>query len=152
MEKDSVIQMWENYRKINPEAPKDYDVWAFGNSKEVADKLLGLVLEEKKTATSSNYNLYELGKEKVPFVGLYNIILDGNGTAAAILVTTSIEIIPFEEVSKEHAYLEGEGDRSLKYWRDVHEEFFKEELKGTNQEFNYQIPIVCERFKLVYKK
>src|SRR5699024_10509977 len=109
------------------EAPKDYDVWAFGNSKEVADKLLGLVLEEKKTATSSNYNLYELGKEKVPFVGLYNIILDGNGTAAAILVTTSIEIIPFEEVSKE-------------------------QLKGTNQEFNYQIPIVCERFKLVYKK
>src|SRR5699024_4751783 len=117
MEKDAVIQMWENYRKIKPDASKDYDVWAFGNSKEVADKLLGLVLEEKKTATSSNYNLYELGKEKVPFVGLYNIILDGNGTAAAILVTTSIEIIPFEEVSKEHAYLEGEGDRSLKYWR-----------------------------------
>lgn len=151
MEKESVIQMWENYRKINPKAPKDYDVWVFGNSKEVADKLLGLVLEGKKTATSSNYNLYELGKEEVPFVGLYNIILDGNGRAAAILVTTSIEIIPFEEVSKEHAYLEGEGDRSLKYWRDVHEEFFKEELKGTNQKFNYQIPIVCERFKLVYK-
>ena len=36
--------------------------------------------------------------------------------------------VPFDEVSKEHAYKEGEGDRSLAYWRDVHEDFFAEEF------------------------
>ena len=35
------------------------------------------------------------------------------------------------EVSEEHAYKEGEGDRSLAYWRAVHEEFFTKEFEET---------------------
>ncbi|MCP8616233.1 ASCH domain-containing protein [Salirhabdus salicampi] len=152
MSNNSTIQMWENYRKINPNAPKDYEAWAFGDSKEMADELANLVLEGKKTATSSNYTLYELENEVLPFVGLHNIILDGDGKAVGIVETTSVEVVPFDEVTAEHAYLEGEGDRTLTYWRDVHETFFKKEFEIIYQEFNYKIPVVCERFKLIYKK
>lgn len=151
MNKESVIQMWEDYRKVNPDAPKVYDAWAFGDSKEMADELAELVLEGKKKATSSNYTLYEIEKEELPYVGLHNVMLDGDGKAVAILETTSVEVVPFDEVTEEHAYLEGEGDRTLKYWRDVHEDFFKREFKEVDQEFDYQIPVVCEKLKLVYK-
>lgn len=151
MNKNSVIHMWKEYRKINPQAPLDYDIWAFGNSKEMADELAGLVLEGKKTATASNYILYELEQEVLPYVGEYNVILDGNGTAVAILETTSVDVVPFDEVTEEHAYLEGEGDRTLQYWRDVHEDFFKRELEEINQEFHDQILVVCEKLKLVFK-
>lgn len=148
----SVLQLWENYRKINPNAPKDYEAWAFGDSNEMADELAKLVLEGTKTATASNYTLYELEKEPLPSVGLHNIILDGKGKAVAIVETTSVEVVLFDEVTEEHAYLEGEGDRTLRYWRDVHESFFKKEFEGINREFHYKIPVVCERFKLIYKK
>ncbi|WP_062051074.1 ASCH domain-containing protein [Bacillus sp. JCM 19034] len=152
MENKSVTQIWESYKKVNPHAAKEYVAWAFGDSKEMADELAKLVIEGTKTATSSNYTLYELEKEELPKVGLLNIILDGDGKAVAIAETTSVEVIPFDQVTEEHAYLEGEGDRSLRYWRDVHEAFFKKEFEAIDQEFDYKIPVVCERFKLVYAK
>ncbi|WP_182201685.1 ASCH domain-containing protein [Paraliobacillus salinarum] len=152
MKNDSIVQMWKEYKKINAEAPTNYDAWAFGDSKEMADELAELVLEGTKTATASNYILYELDNEELPYVGLINVILDGEGNAVAIVETTSVEVVPFDEVTAEHAYLEGEGDRTLSYWRDVHETFFKKELETINQDFNYNILVVCERFKMVYRK
>jgi uncharacterized protein YhfF len=151
MDNKTGIQLWDNYKKINPNVPNDYEAWAFGDSKEMADELAKLVLEGKKAATASNYILYELENESLPYAGLHNIILDGEGKAVAIAETTSVEIVPFDEVTEEHAYLEGEGDRSLKYWREVHETFFKKELDAINREFHNNIPVVCERFEVVYK-
>ena len=150
MIKDSIIQMWEDYLKVNPNAPKDYVAWPFGDSKEMADELANLVLDGKKTATSSNYALYQLENEGLPNVGLHNIILDGDGQAVAIVETTSVNVVPFDEVTAEHAYLEGEGDRTLNYWRDVHHAFFEKEFTHINKEFDYKILVVCERFKLIY--
>lgn len=148
----TVQELWEQYNLENPDAPSDYDVWAFGDSAAMADDLLALVLEGKKTATASNYRLYELEQEPIPYEGLYNVILNGKGEAKAIIKTTSIEIIPFKEVPAEFAYLEGEGDRSLAYWRNVHEAFFKREFMQIEEEFNENMLVVCEKFKLVYQK
>lgn len=131
---------------------KDYVAWAFGNSKEMADELAKLVLDGTKKATASNYMLYEFENEPLPHLGQFNIILDGDGNAVAIIETTSVEVFSFDEVTAEHAHLEGEGDRSLQYWRDVHEPFFKKELENINQEFNYKIPVLCEKFQFVFKK
>lgn len=50
---------------------------------------------------------------------------------------------------RRHAYLEGEGDRLLEYWRRVHEEFFTEELKIIHQEFDTKMELVCEEFEVV---
>jgi uncharacterized protein YhfF len=153
MSNDSIIQMWEEYQKVNSNAPKYYEAWAFGDgeSKEMADELANLVLEGKKTATASNYTLYQLETDPLPYVGLHNIILDGDGKAVAIVETTSVEVVPFDEVTAEHAYMEGEGDRTLNYWRDVHESFFKREFNSIHKTFDHKIPIVCERFKVIYK-
>lgn len=150
MNNDSVKQIWKDFKKTHSEAPEEFQAWAFGASKEDADALSKLVIEGKKTATSSSYSLYE-DNEPLPYVGLHNIILDGSGKAVAIIETTSIEIIPFDEVTEEHAYLEGEGDRSLEHWRKVHKKFFTNELTKINQEFNYKMLVVCEQFKLVFQ-
>lgn len=147
---NSVIQIWEDFQKNVSNAPDTYEAWAFGDSKEMADDLAALVAAGVKTATSSNYLLYEKN-ELLPYVGLHNIILDGDEQAVAIVENTAVEIVPFNEVTKEHAFLEGEGSRTLKYWRDAHEEFFKNEMTGSNQTFHHEIPVVCERFKVVYK-
>lgn len=147
----SAKTIWKEYKQLHPDAPDNYVAWAFGDSKEMADELLELVLNGTKTATASNYSLY--GEEdELPYPGLHNILLDGNGEAKAIVVTTDVDIVPFDEVTEEHAYLEGEGDRSLEFWRKSHEDFFTREMEEANLTFHTKIPVVCERFKLVYKK
>src|SRR5699024_5680473 len=123
-----------DFQKNVSNAPDTYEAWAFGDSKEMADDLAALVAAGVKTATSSNYLLYEKN-ELLPYVGLHNIILDGDEQAVAIVENTAVEIVPFNEVTKEHAFLEGEGSRTLKYWRDAHEEFFKNEMTDQTRPF-----------------
>lgn len=148
----SINGLWNEFRKNNSQAPEKYVAWAFGDTDEMADELARLVRNGTKTATSSLFFMYLLENEKLPYVGEHNIILDGDGHAVAIVETTTVEIIPFYKVSERHAYLEGEGDRSLAYWRKVHQEFFSKELQEIGKEFDPKMLIVCEEFKLVYVK
>ena len=57
---------------------------------------------------------------------------------------------PFNEVSKEFAKIEGEGDGSLDYWKKVHKIAFDTELKSTDQEFSEDMLVICETFDVVY--
>jgi len=147
----SAEALWTAFKKEHPGGPETYEAWAFGDSKEMADDLARLVIEGIKTATASNYALYEIEKEPIPEPGLLNIILDGDETAVAIIETTKVQVLPFKDVTEEHAYLEGEGDRTLAYWRSVHKPFFKEEMNAVNREFQDDMLVVCEEFRIVYQ-
>lgn len=47
--------------------------------------------------------------------------------------------------------MEGEGDKSLEYWRNVYIKFFTEELKEVGKQFNEDMNIVYEEFEVVFK-
>lgn len=59
-------------------------------------------------------------------------------------------MVPFCEVSEEQAYKEGEGDRSLAYWREVHRAVFTEELKEIGEIFSEEMLVVCEEFEVAF--
>lgn len=124
----------------------EYEAWAFGGNPDV---LAELVKNGIKTATSSAYCFYEAEGEPLPRPGDYSIILDTDDNAICIIRTTKVYVTPFDQVPEEHAFKEGEGDRSLKYWRKVHEEFFADELRTIGQEFDTQMEVVCEEFEIV---
>ncbi len=124
----------------------EFDAWSFGDD---ADALAELVKTGKKTATSSAHIFYELEDEDLPEVGETSIILDSNEDAVCIIRTTKVQVVPFDKVSSEHAAKEGEGDCSLEYWRQVHRDFFTEELQEINKEFDEKMLIVCEEFEVV---
>lgn len=121
--------------------------WSFGANADQADRLLALVLDGTKTATSSALRDYASGEEPVPTVGTLSIITDGAGAPRALIVTTEVDVVPFADVDAEHARLEGEGDLSLDHWREVHREFFT----GTGGEVTDGTEIVTERFKVLWK-
>ena len=50
-------------------------------------------------------------------------------------------MVPFDLVDEEQAYKEGEGNRSLDYWRKVHNEFFTEDYANSGMEFDYNYPL-----------
>lgn len=150
MQEKSVTELWLKYKDGRTDGAELYEAWAFGDTPKMANHLAQLVLEGTKTATASNFALYEAEQEPIPEPGQLNMILDGKGKAVAIIETTDVQIIPFNQVSEEHANLEGEGDRSLDYWRSVHEPFFKQELEAAGLQFKEDMPVVCERFKVVF--
>lgn len=66
--------------------------------------------------------------------------------------TVSVTVCPFNEVTDRQAYLEGEGDRSLAYWRAAHQECFIRELREDyRMEFKSDMLIVCEEFEVTYR-
>lgn len=139
-------EMWGRYSAkygINT----DYQAWAFGAD---PDELARLVLAGIKTGTASAHFWYILENLELPKVGEYSVILNSKEEAVCIIRTTKVYIVPFEEVSKEHAYREGEGDRSLSYWRSVHEDYFKTEFQKNGLTFDNQINVVCEEFVRVF--
>lgn len=123
--------------------------WSFGVTAEQADELLALVLSGDKTATASALWDYEVDGEPVPEVGNLSIALDSGGHPRALLATTEVEVVPFDEVTAEHAQLEGEGDHSLAHWREVHERFFSE-FRSHDREATPEMPVVCERFTVLH--
>lgn len=139
--------MWQEYQQINPNIGDEMDAWAFGSE---PDLLAQLVLDGTKTATASAFDLYELEGEPLPKVGSYDIVLDSQDDAVCIIEITKVSVVSFKDVSAEHAFKEGEGDRSLAYWRQVHEELFTEWLAESHLVFNEGSKIVLEEFRVVY--
>lgn len=65
-------------------------------------------------------------------------------------MTTSVSVVPFDEVDEEFAYIEGEGDRSLGYWRKVHWDCFVQDLSAIGRVAVPNMPVVRERFEVVF--
>lgn len=140
-------ELWRQFQKEKNIGDVAYEAWAFGGA---PDKLAELVIKGIKAATTSLYYWYESGEERLPKTGDYSVILDAKGNAVCIIQTTKVYIVPFCEVSKEHARKEGEGDLTLAYWRQVHKDFFSDELKVEQKDFSETMDVVCEEFKLIY--
>ena len=140
-------EMWNAYKKINPAIGDEIDAWAFGVE---ADLLADLVLKGEKTATASAYDLYALEVESLPQEGTFDVILDSQNQAVCIVEITRVSVQPFNQVSSQHAFKEGEGDKSLAYWRQVHEDFFAEWSREAGLTFTPESKVVLEEFRKVY--
>lgn len=144
---------WEEFSQFHPQATENYEAWSFGDSPQMADELLDLVIRGIKTGTASNHEIYETCDETLPEIGRHSVLLDGRGNPQAVIVTTEVQITPFDEVGADFAYSEGEDDRTLESWRHEHENFFtRESLEFLKKPFDPKMKVVCENFRLVYSK
>lgn len=153
--KKSVEKMWKEYLASKGESVQNtdqtYTSWYFCDNEKSANDLAELVKKGVKRATTSLYCFYEVDGESLPEPGELSIITDWNEEAQCIIETTKVTVKPFREVSSEFAFREGEGDKSLEYWKRVHIHFFTMELKEINMEFCEDMLVVCEEFEVVYK-
>ena len=114
--------------------------FAFGDSPELADELVTLVLEGKKRATCWAVVEGMKGAE----IGVQMVVRDGAGRPRAVLQTLELTQRRFDEVDEQFAFDEGEGDRSLAYWRAAHQRYFTR-----LRLFDPHMMLWCERFRLV---
>jgi uncharacterized protein YhfF len=130
---------------------KNYVAEGFGDNPKLADELGQLIMSGKKTGTCSALWEWEAEGNPIPQPGLISIVLDGLDHPICIIETTQVLVSRFNAVDEEFARAEGEGDLSLNYWREAHKIFFSRVLSKFDREFSEDMPLVCERFKLIYK-
>ena len=94
---------------------------------------------------------HERENKPVPRPGDPSIVTDFAGNAVCVIETVRVDIVAFNEVSAEFAATEGEGDGSLAYWRRAHDEFFGRECRRLGRQPAHDMPLVCERFEVVFR-
>jgi uncharacterized protein YhfF len=154
--KSKVEAFWQAYldslpRPVAPSSPT-YEVWSFGHTAELADELGDLARRGLKTATTGLLWEYEAEAENLPQPGDLSLITNAAGDPLCIIETSAVEVKPFNEVDELFAYAEGEGDRSLAYWRQVHWSTFSMICLALGREAGETMPVVCERFRVVFAK
>jgi uncharacterized protein YhfF len=106
-----------------------HEAWAFGDPSlpDLATELALLVRGGPKRATAGLASDYEDEAEALPEIGDLSVILDGRGSPVCVIQTTAVEIRRFGDVDEAFARDEGEGDRTLEWWRRAHLWFFEQQ-------------------------
>jgi len=155
MTKEAVNIYWEQFLASlptdSPYRTKTYLAEGWGDGPAMADELGALVVQGIKTATCSAVWEWEAEGSPIPQKGLITIALDGRGEPLCIIESVEVTIRKYNEVDSDFAHDEGEGDLSLNYWRAAHKNYFSRVLPKAGKEFSEEMPLVCERFRVIYK-
>jgi uncharacterized protein YhfF len=122
----------------------------WGEGPAMADELGALIAKGIKTVTCSALAEWEADGDALPQVGDLTMVLSGMGEPLCIIETIEVRLRGFNEVDADFAWEEGEGDRSLERWREVHRSFFSRSLARIGLGFDEGMMLVCERFRLVF--
>lgn len=150
---DVVAAFWDRCRALCVEFPSAVPpVWAFGDTVELADELIELVVHGHKRATAGAVADYAGANEALPAVGDLSIVTDGAMCPRAVLEVADVRVGPLSSVDDAFAFDEGEGDRTLAWWLDAHTWFFSRSYVRLGLEFHSAIPVVFERFTVRYSE
>ncbi len=146
-----VAEFWRTFCAAHDVDPgRRCDVFRFGDSDAMADELAELVRTGPKRATCGLAMDFGAGREPLPAVGEYSVVLDGAGHPRCVIRTTEVEVKPLDQVDAVFAWDEGEGDRTLDWWAAGHQAYFTRDLARQGLEFRTDLPTVFERFELVW--
>lgn len=146
-------ELWADFcREKNIDINTPHEAWAFCGGGPIADELAELVLQRKKFGTASAYDdfVFDNAIDEIPKQGDYSVILNNNNDAVCIIRDYDVYIRAFGDVPPFHAYSEGEGDRTLECWREIHTRAFGPDLEQEGMPLTDESLIICEKFTVEY--
>jgi len=154
MDNASARNMWGDYLEEHledafHEAPKTIH---FCNNEQDANECAKLVMDGVKRATSHSLLGLQYRNERLPQIGDFLVITDWEGTAQCIVETTKVTLKPFFAIDAEYARTEGEGDKSLAYWKKTHWDYYTAELEEFQRLPRESMIVVCQEFEKVYQR
>jgi uncharacterized protein YhfF len=152
---DAVAAFWgraQDAGAVPADRPAPDAVEHFGDSVELADELLALVLQGPKRATAGSLAAFEREGAPLPAAGDHWVVADGMGRPRAVLRTTEVRVGPLSSVDDAFAWEEGEGDRTRATWLADHEAYFRRELASFGIPFDPDMATVFERFEVVHRE
>ncbi|MGB1941156.1 MAG: ASCH domain-containing protein [Flavobacteriaceae bacterium] len=149
--KKSIHHFWEQFLNTHAlgKLPCPHSFY-FCDNRQDADACATLVVKGIKQATAPSLWWFDTHKENRPEVGDYHIITQWDETPVAVIQTTAVAVIPFGQVGAGFAYAEGEGDRSLAQWQEVHRAYYAREMDCEPSEITDDFAVVCHHFQTVF--
>ncbi|NIA67173.1 ASCH domain-containing protein [Pelagibius litoralis] len=134
------------------EADTVVEAFRFGDSPDLADQLVELVVSGPKRATVGWIADAELDGEVLAEVGDHFIVLDGAGRPRCTIRVTETRRGSLLSADEAFAWDEGEGDRTLAWWLDGHREFFARRSVEIGLPFDEaESELLFERFEVVHR-
>lgn len=148
----SVLTLWKAFVNEHPAYAKTPvpDYFFFCDNEQDANTCAELVIKKIKQATAPSVWWYEYHNAPMPNVGDLFIVTNWDGVAKAVIELTNIQQVTFNKVDAAFAHAEGEGDKSLAYWRKAHKAYYRREMEAAGASFNKNMLISCERFKTIF--
>ena len=122
----------------------------YGDSPALSEQLLDLIRSGRKRAGTGLLWVYEAEGGSTPSAGDIEIVVDHHNEPALVTRIASVQVIPYAEVTADHAAIEGEGDGSLAYWREAHWAFFSRECKRLGRKPDESMLVVCSVFEVLH--
>jgi uncharacterized protein YhfF len=121
----------------------------YGDSPAQSRSLLALIRRGRKRAGTSLLWAHEAEQEPLPEAGDIEVVLDHRMHPALISRVVEVSVLAFDQVTGAYAAIEGEGDGSLAYWRQVHWDYFARECQRLGRTPAPDMRVVCSVFELV---
>ena len=147
---DETLAFWNKVKRETGVEGDFTDAYGIGDSPELKQELLELILEGKKRASTTLVRESMLEGWPEPEVGQYNIVLDGYDRPVAVIRTVSVRRCRFSDVDEKHAYWEGEDERTLESYIREHTKYYKRRGAALGFEFTPDMEVILDRFELVY--
>jgi uncharacterized protein YhfF len=130
-------------------APAFVRVRHFGDNAATAALILDLIRRGEKSVTFTTPALYAGRREVTPVVDDIVVVTDFAGRPGAVVRTTSVRTVAFNEVTEADSRYEGPPVRPLEAWRRVHWAYFTRELAPLGQAPSETLAVTIERFELL---
>ena len=157
MERDPVHAaadlFWQQFLETLPSGARPatyFEAFQIGVGRSMADQAAQLVLDGIKTATSDLIWHMEWNHKPRWHVGDHHILLDGSWRPVCVLRTTELEEKRFCDIDADFARDYGEGPRTLEWWREHVFAWYAAECTQIGVEPSEEMPLLCERFEVVY--
>lgn len=145
-----VDTIWKKYISSNPEAKKaKYTSWHFGTNEKVCEDWLGKLKRGEIKGASYFAAAFSQGDILSPKPGDYSVVLDWWGKPQAIIKTTSVETVFMKDITSVLTELEDYSDVHL--WKKEKQKEYERISEGIGVPFSEEIPILFERFELVFE-
>jgi uncharacterized protein YhfF len=145
-------EFWIKFIKDTKRSPEDrcsgdlkFEAKDFKN-----DELLALVLSGTKKAFFTSLPTFIIDQEPLPLTGELYLVFDKNDNPQCVIEITSVDIIPYINVTNEQVVQEGE-DASLEEWREKEREYLEDEGAIVGFDFSPDIKLVYQTFNVIYR-
>ena len=148
---ESVAEFWQTCLPGISQLPADgfYRVRSIGATPKNQEAITKLILAGDKTGTFTSPWMYEGDRSITPVVGGYSVLTDSHGDPAAVLKTTLLMTLPFNQITENETAVDGPPVRPLEIWRPIHMTFFTNELNARGKTFVQDMPVTMEKFEVV---
>ena len=150
----TTAEFWKSYLKVtnqNEENAVYSGELVFEDTGFTGQTQLSLVLSGAKTATFTPFDSFEINRESIPVAGEVYVVLDSAEEPVAILEVTNVSVIPLNEIPWDLAARDGENE-NLSDWQDKMREFVEDEADLCGFDAREDSKIVCEIFRVIYRK